>query len=275
MALPGVAVPPICSGTGAVLPVSVVVRITVDTVPADAGAPTTTLDAETGDGLTSEVGDLLVLEERLPSGAVLAPVASTSGGSGEAAAQTATAVGSVRSAHVQLTHPNDAPISHNEAVARLVGQNLERALREAYDLLALGEQLPVIRQGHGLVSAADGPGIWISMTLLAPKPTSPVRCAVIPQARFRIELWRYWPQPSDRGVIDEVGETDVADTFARDAAALWMLVDLAARNELVDGIDGLGCDAFTFGTLRPLGPLGALAGWGVDLNLELLGTPRL
>lgn len=163
-------------------------------------------------------------------------------------------------------------------VPRVLALNLERAIGQSYADLALDVPVPTVRHGHGQTSAADSDecgDIWIGLTLIQPKPLEPNRCAIVPSVRFRLELWRCWPTPDDGGIADWKAEEETATLLQADAYALFHLAQLSADGELVRGIPELRCDAFRFGDLRPLGPLGGRAGWGVDLTIDLFGTPLL
>jgi hypothetical protein len=75
--------------------------------------------------------------------------------------------------------------------------------------------------------------------------------------------------------VSHAAEAEVTELLRGDAAALWELTQLCADGDLVRGIPDLGCDAFTFSELRPVGPLGALAGWTCLVRVDLFGTPLL
>lgn len=163
------------------------------------------------------------------------------------------------------------------AIFYTLAKNLERSVLLSYDRLGIADIAPKVIQGHGAISSADECDVcWIALSIVQPRTVDPIqRCAVIPRVTYRIEIWRCWPQPSDRGIVDHHAEAATAAALQTDAAALWYLTQLCAEGLLVQGIPELRCDAFTFQQLRPLGPLGAFAGWTVPVMIDLFGVPLL
>lgn len=163
-----------------------------------------------------------------------------------------------------------------EAVFYVLSRNLAAGVNAAYNRLELGEQTPRIRYGHGLFPPGEGaPCIVIALTSLTPVPMTLNRCAVIPRVGYQLELWRPWPPVDARGNVNHLAEAETSELLRADADALFEMTQLCAEGVLIAGLPDLRCDAFTFSELRPLGPLGDLAGWRLLVNVDLFGTPLL
>lgn len=106
-----------------------------------------------------------------------------------------------------------------------------------------------------------------------------VRTTVVGSAGVSIEIWRScWPMPQ----VSAAGSTlphpskfgDAAATLALDASTLWgWMADLAVNGGMCPSFATIGiADDVSLSPLVPLGPLGGLAGWRLQMAIKISVT---
>lgn len=126
---------------------------------------------------------------------------------------------------------------------------------------------------HSYVShgepAVDCEQLTVHLGDLSPRATvtGSERCAIVPLARFCIQLWRCVTAVDGNGPPS----AEVLDAEARalliDAAALWKHLTRQWREGTL--LDGVSCREVTWSGLTPLPPQGGLAGWELCLTVQV------
>lgn len=160
--------------------------------------------------------------------------------------------------------------------------NTDAAVRDLLDDLlleaisALGanpeaEDAPERRYvAHGL-PVADCDQLTVHLVRLVPRLLEDPRqgrCTILHQAVMETRLWRCWPTGTEKVPTPSAAVIgDAARQLAADGWALWKGLTRA----WVEGAwpEGVPCKQVKWGTLEPLTPQGGLAGWRLDVTVQL------
>lgn len=123
---------------------------------------------------------------------------------------------------------------------------------------------------HGL-PVADCDQLTVHLVRLQPRLLEDVRqgrCSVLHQAVMEVRLWRCWPIGNDK---EPVPSADTLGSAARQLAADGWAMWKGLTRAWVEGSwpAGVPCKQVKWGTLEPLPPQGALAGWRLDVTVQL------
>jgi hypothetical protein len=161
-------------------------------------------------------------------------------------------------------------MTDRDALFQMVALDLELGIKHAYTRLQMDDRAPTIYHTSGAAVTHDTCDVaWISLAVARAVPLD-FPCATAPLATYRIDIAREWPAVDDQGIPNPEAEQQATFELQRDAAALWELAALCSQKQLIS-IPELGCDAVRFGDMRPVGPLGGLAGWTFPIDVAIWG----